>query len=74
VDNTECGIVKFFKAHDALNWFATSAWVISDHRGIGSVWYAHNPGQRGPRCDFRFKAGGPFKWNGTPDFFEIKEC
>ncbi len=72
VDYTECGIVKFFKAHDAfelVRYICLGDFPIS--RGIGSgLVRTTTLGSGGPRCDFRFKAGRPIQMEWTPDFLK----
>ncbi len=72
VDYTECGIVKFYKAHNAIElapYMCLGDFPISQLVGSGLVrttTLAHG----GPRCDFRFKAGRPIQMEWVPDFLK----
>jgi hypothetical protein len=72
VDYTECGIVKFYKAHNAfelakymcLGDFPTSRSIDSGLVRTTTL------GSGGPKCDFRFKASRPIQMEWTPDFLK----
>lgn len=72
VDYTECGIVKFYKAHQAdelAPYLCLGDFPISKMMDSGLVrttTLAHG----GPRCDFRFKAGRPIQMEWAPDFLK----
>lgn len=72
VDYTECGIVKFFKAHNAAElgpYMCLGDFPISKALNTGLVrtsTLAHG----GPCCDFRFKAGRAVQMEWTPDFLK----
>jgi hypothetical protein len=72
VDYTECGIVKYYKAHNAFElarYMCLGDFPISQSTGTGLV-RTTTLGSGGPRCDFRFKAGRPIQLEWTPDFLK----
>ncbi|GAP21374.1 L-2-amino-thiazoline-4-carboxylic acid hydrolase [Leptolinea tardivitalis] len=72
VDYTECGVVKFYKAHNAYEltkYMCLGDYPISQSIGSGLV-RTTTLGNGGPRCDFRFKAGRPIRMEWTPDFLK----
>jgi hypothetical protein len=75
VDYTECGVVKYYKAHNAFElarYMCLGDFPISQSTGTGLV-RTTTLGSGGPRCDFRFKAGRPIQMEWTPDFMKINE-
>jgi hypothetical protein len=72
VDYTECGVVKFYKAHGAFDlakYMCLGDFPIS--RSVDSgLMRTTTLGSGGPKCDFRFKAGRPIRMEWTPDFLK----
>ena len=72
MDYTDCGLVKFYKAHQAdelAPYLCLGDFPISKMMDSGLVrttTLAHG----GPRCDFRYKAGRPIQMEWTPDFLK----
>ena len=72
VDYTECGIVKFYKAHNAFElarYMCLGDFPMSQAIGSGLV-RTTTLGSGGTRCDFRFKARRPIQMEWTPDFLK----
>jgi len=72
VDYTECGVVKFFKAHNAFalaKYMCLGDFPISRSIGSGLV-RTTTLGSGGSKCDFRFKASRPIQMEWTPDFLK----
>jgi hypothetical protein len=72
VDYTECGVVKFYKAHGAFDlakYMCLGDFPISQSTGTGLV-RTTTLGSGGSKCDFRFKAGRPIHMEWTPDFLK----
>jgi hypothetical protein len=72
VDYTECGVVKFYKAHNAFDlakYMCLGDFPISRSTDSGLV-RTTTLGSGGPKCDFRFKAGRPIQMEWTPDFLK----
>jgi len=72
VDYTECGVVKFYKAHGAFDlakYMCLGDFPISRSLGTGLV-RTTTIGSGGPKCDFRFKAGRPIQMEWTPEFLK----
>ncbi len=72
MDYTECGLVKFYKAHRAdelAPYLCLGDFPISQMVDSGLV-RTSTLARGGSRCDFRYKAGRPIQVEWTPDFLK----